>query len=126
MAERSSVDEDFARQLMERAKAEEVSLVGPGGLLSELTKTLLETALEAELTEELGYEPYEAAGRNSGNSRNGTRSKTVLTEVGPVELDVPRDRNGTFEPKLVRKRQRPLAGVDDPVISLVREPGPRL
>jgi putative transposase len=80
---------------------------------------VLETALEAELTEELGYEPHEAAGRNSGNSRNGTRSKTVLTEVGPVEIDVPRDRNGTFEPKLVRKRQRRLSGVDDLVISLV-------
>jgi transposase-like protein len=104
---------------MERAKAEGVSLVGPGGLLSGLTKTVLETALEAELTEDLGYEAHEPAGRNSGNSRNGTRSKTVLTEVGPVEIDVPRDRNGTFEPKLVRKRQRRLTGVDDLVISLV-------
>jgi transposase-like protein len=104
---------------MERAKAEGVSLVGPGGLLSGLTKTVLETALEAELTEDLGYEPHEPAGRNSGNSRNGTRSKTVLTEVGPVEIDVPRDRNGTFEPKLVGKRQRRLTGVDDLVISLV-------
>jgi transposase-like protein len=104
---------------MERAKAEGVSLVGPGGLLSGLTKTVLESALEAELTEDLGYEPHEEVGRNSGNSRNGTRSKTVLTEVGPVEIDVPRDRNGTFEPKLVRKRQRRLTGVDDLVISLV-------
>jgi transposase-like protein len=104
---------------MERAKAEGVSLVGPGGLLSGLMKTVLESALEAELTEDLGYEPHEEAGRNSGNSRNGTRPKTVLTEVGPVEIDVPRDRNGTFEPKLVRKRQRRLTGVDDLVISLV-------
>src|SRR2546426_2905540 len=115
----SAAEEDFARGLMERAKAEGVSLVGPGGLLSGLTKTVLETALEAELTEDLGYEAHEPAGRNSGNSRNGTRSKTVLTEVGPVEIDVPRDRNGTFEPKLVRKRQRRLTGVDDLVISLV-------
>ena len=119
VAERSSADEDLARELMERARAEGVSLVGPGGLLSGLTKTVLETALEAELAEELGYEPYEVAGRNSGNSRNGIRPKTVLTEVGPVEIDVPRDRNGTFEPKLVRKRQRRLTGVDDLVISLV-------
>jgi transposase-like protein len=104
---------------MERARAEGVSLVGPGGLLSGLTKTVLETALEAELTDHVGYEPYEAAGRNSGNSRNGTRPKTVLTEVGPVEVDVPRDRAGTFEPKLVRKRQRRMTGVDDLVISLV-------
>jgi len=115
----SAAEEDLARGLMERAKAEGVSLVGPGGLLSGLTKTVLETALEAELTEDLGYEAHEPAGRNSGNSRNGTRSKTVLTEVGPVEIDVPRDRNGTFEPKLVRKRQRRLTGVDDLVISLV-------
>jgi transposase-like protein len=112
-------EEDFARGLMERAKAEGVSLVGPGGLLSGLTKTVLETALEAELTEDLGYEPHEPARRNSGNSRNGARAKTVLTEVGPVEIDVPRDRNGTFEPKLVRKRQRRMTGVDDLVISLV-------
>src|SRR5712691_243528 len=115
----SAAEEDFARGLMDRAKAEGVSLVGPGGLLSGLTKTVLETALEAELTEDLGYEAHEPAGRNSGNSRNGTRSKTVLTEVGPVEIDVPRDRNGTFEPKLVRKRQRRMTGVDDLVISLV-------
>ncbi len=115
----TAAEEDLARSLMERAKAEGVSLVGPGGLLSGLTKTVLETALEAELSEDLGYEPNDPAGRNSGNSRNGTRSKTVLTEVGPVEIDVPRDRNGTFEPKLVRKRQRRMTGVDDLVISLV-------
>jgi putative transposase len=115
----TAAEEDFARGLMERAKAEGVSLVGPGGLLSGLTKTVLETALEAELTEDLGYEPHEPAGRNSGNSRNGTRSKAVLTEVGSVEIEVPRDRNGTFEPKLVRKRQRRMTGVDDLVISLV-------
>ncbi len=115
----TAAEEDLARSLMERAKAEGVSLVGPGGLLSGLTKTVLETALEAELTEDLGYEPNDAAGLNSGNSRNGTRAKTVLTEVGPVEIDVPRDRNGTFEPKLVRKRQRRMTGVDDLVISLV-------
>lgn len=112
-------EKEIARELMERAKAEGVNLVGPGGLLSGLTKTVLETALEAELTEDLGYEPHEPAGRNSGNSRNGTRSKTVLTEVGPVEIDVPRDRNGTFEPKIVGKRQRRMTGVDDLVISLV-------
>jgi len=115
----SPKEKEIARELMERAKAEGVNLVGPGGLLSGLTKTVIETALEAELTEDLGYEPHEAAGRNSGNSRNGTRSKTVLTEVGPVEIDVPRDRNGTFEPKIVGKRQRRMTGIDDLVISLV-------
>jgi putative transposase len=67
-----------------------VSLVGPGGLLSGLTKTVLESALDGELTEHLGYNPYDPAGHHSGNSRNGTRKKTVLTEIGPVELEVPR------------------------------------
>src|SRR5215510_10116562 len=78
-------DEDIARQLMERAKADGVSLVGPGGLLSGLTKTVLETALEAEMTEHVGYEPHDRAGHHSGNSRNGTRTKTVVTDIGPVE-----------------------------------------
>src|SRR5215216_3204076 len=112
-------DAELARQLMERGRAEGVSLVGPGGLLAGLTKTVLETALEAEMTEHVGYEPHDPAGRHSGNSRNGMRTKTVLTDVGPVTLDVPRDRNGTFEPRIVRKRQRRLTGVDDLVVSLV-------
>src|SRR3954451_11624204 len=80
-----AADEDIARQLMERAKAQGVSLVGPGGLLSGLTKTVLETALEAEMTEHVGYEPNDPGGHHSGNSRNGTRPKTVITDVGPVE-----------------------------------------
>jgi putative transposase len=112
-------DVEVARQLMDRARTEGVSLVGPGGLLSGLTKTVLETALEAELTEHVGYEPHDRAGHHSGNSRNGTRTKTVVTDIGPVEVDVPRDRNGTFEPQIVRKRQRRLTGVDDLVVSLV-------
>ncbi len=95
-----------------------MELVGPGGLLTGLTKTVLETALEAELDEHLGYPKHAVEGRNTGNSRNGTRSKTVLTEVGEVELEVPRDRDGSFEPKIVRKRQRRMSGVDELVISL--------
>jgi transposase-like protein len=85
--------------------------VGPGGLLGDLTKRVLEAGLEAEMTEHLGYDRHDPAG-NGGNSRNGTRAKTVITEVGPVEVDVPRDRDGSFEPRLVRKRQRRLGGVD--------------
>ena len=112
-------DVEVARQLMDRARAEGVSLVGPGGLLSGLTKTVLETALEAEMTGHVGHEAHDRAGRHSGNSRNGTRTKTVMTDIGPVEVDVPRDRNTTFEPKIVRKRQRRLVGVDDLVVSLV-------
>src|SRR6516162_9130409 len=86
--------QELAAELFERAKAEGVSLVGPGGLLSGLTKTVLETSLEAELTEHLGYEPHDPIGHHSGNSRNGSRTKTVLTEIGPVEIEVPRDRAG--------------------------------
>lgn len=83
----------MAEQLLERARAEGVSLVGPGGLLSGVTKTVLETALDAELTDHLGYEPHERVGAD--NSRNGYRAKTVLTDVGPVEVNVPRDRAGS-------------------------------
>src|SRR5918998_1159702 len=82
------LDEEVARDLLERARREGVSLVGPGGLLSGLTKTVLETALEAELTDHLGYEKHDPAGRNGANSRNGSRAKQVITEVGPVEVDV--------------------------------------
>jgi putative transposase len=114
----SSVEVELAQELLERARAEGVSLVGPGGLLQGLTKTVLETALEAEMTEHVGYEPHDPAGRNSGNSRNGTRTKTVLTDIGPVELDVPRDRDGSFAPVIVPKRKRRLSGVDDLVVSL--------
>src|SRR3954466_16038012 len=111
-------DEALGRELVERARSEGVELVGAGGLLTGLTKTVLETALEAELDEHLGYSKHAVEGRNSGNSRNGTRAKTVLTEVGEVELEVPRDREGSFEPKIVRKRQRRMSGVDELVISL--------
>jgi putative transposase len=110
--------QQLAVQLMDRARDEGVSLVGPGGLLSGLTKTVLESALEGELTEHLGYDPYDSVGHHSGNSRNGVRKKTVLTEIGPVELEVPRDRAGTFEPVIVPKRRRRLNGVDALVCSL--------
>jgi transposase-like protein len=83
-----------------------------------LTKTVLETALDEEMREHLGYEKHDPAGRNSGNSRNGTRAKTVLTEIGPVEIEVPRDTESTFEPQIVKKRQRRLTGVDEIVLSL--------
>ena len=111
-------DRSIAEQLVDQARADGVDLVGPGGLLSNLTKQVLETGLEVEMEEHLGYEKYAAEGRNGENSRNGTRSKTVITEVGPVDLDVPHDRDGSFEPKTVKKRQRRLDGVDSMVISL--------
>src|SRR3954449_7695741 len=108
----------LAAQLLAQAKEQGVELVGPNGLLNQLTKNVLETALDAEMTEHLGYDKHDPAGRGTGNSRNGTRSKTVLTEVGPVEISVPRDRDGSFEPKIVAKRQKRLTGVDEMVISL--------
>src|SRR5581483_6150099 len=116
---RDELDKQLATQLVEHARAQGTGLVGPDGLLGKLTKLVFEAGLEAEMSEHLGYEPYEVVGRNSGNSRNGVRSKTLTTEVGPIQIDVPRDRNGSFEPKLVRKRQRRLTGVDDMVCSLV-------
>jgi putative transposase len=101
---------ELAGRLLEQAKEQNIELVGPGGLLGQLAKNVLETALDAEMSEHLGYEKHNPAGRNSGNSRNGTRSKTVLTEIGPVEIEVPRDTESTFEPQIVKKRQRRLTG----------------
>jgi transposase-like protein len=74
--------------------------------LTGLTKTVLETALEAEMSEHVGYDKHDPAGRNGGNSRNGTRAKTVLTEVGPVEIEVPRDRDGSFDPVIAHEVRR--------------------
>src|SRR6266571_1703561 len=113
-----AVDEQLAKELVARARTEGAQLVGPGGLLSDLTKTVLETALEVEMEDDLGYAKHAPEGRDKGNSRNGSCSKTVLTEVGEVEIDVPRDRDGSFEPQIVKKRQRRLSGVDELVISL--------
>jgi transposase-like protein len=110
--------QQLAAELVEKARAEGIDLVGPGGLLTGLTKTVLETALDAELTDHLGYDKHDPAGRTGGNSRNGTRVKTVLTEVGPVEIEVPRDRDGSFDPQIVRKRQRRLDGINQLVLSL--------
>ncbi|MGX1700977.1 IS256 family transposase [Microbacterium sp. NPDC055357] len=108
--------QQIAEQLLAQAKEQGVSLVGPGGLLGSLTKTVLETALEAEMTEHLGYDKHQPS--TGENARNGTRSKTVLTEVGAVLIEVPRDRDGSFQPKIVRKRQRRLDGIDEIVLSL--------
>jgi transposase-like protein len=110
--------QQLAQELVEQARAEGVELVGQGGLLTRLTKSVLETALEAEMTEHLGYAKHDPMGRNGGNSRNGTRTKTVVTEIGPVDIEVPRDRDGSFAPAIVRKRQRRLDGVDEIVLSL--------
>ena len=118
-AGREGAEFELARQLAQRAQAEGLQLTGPGGLLGRLTKVVLEGALEGELDAHLGYAKHDPAGRDVENSRNGHRPKTVLTDVGPVEIDVPRDRDASFAPVIVAKRQRRLTGVDDMVISLV-------
>jgi putative transposase len=93
-------------------------ITGPNGLLKQLTGALVERALQAEMTGHLGYEPHAADGRGTGNSRNGTSPKTLTTEQGDIAVEVPRDRNGTFEPQLVKKHQRRFDGFDDKIISM--------
>jgi transposase-like protein len=104
--------------LIDQARADGLSLAGPDGLLSRVTKTVLESALNAELDEHLGYEKGDPAGRGAGNQRNGRSQKTVHTDVGSVRIDVPRDRNGEFEPKIVPKHARRIEGFDESIISL--------
>ena len=117
-AELSAADEQLLRELTERARTVGLKLTGEGGLLGRLTKMVVEGALEGELDDHLGYGKHDPAGRNGSNSRNGRRAKMVLTDTGPVEISVPRDRDASFEPKIVAKRQRRLTGVDEMVISL--------
>ena len=116
--ELSAADEQVLRELTERARTGGLKLTGEGGLLGKLTKMIIEGALEGELDDHLGYGKHDPAGRDGGNSRNGHRAKTVITDTGPVEISVPRDRDSSFEPKMVAKRQRRLTGVEDMVISL--------
>jgi putative transposase len=114
----ASVDAELVGRLVAQAREQGLQLSGEGGLLQQLTKIVLESALDGEITDHLGYDKHDPAGANSGNSRNGARAKTVLTDVGSVEIGVPRDRQGSFEPQIVRKRQRRLSGVEDLVLSL--------
>jgi putative transposase len=112
------LDGDVVARLTKDAQAAGIPLSGEGGLLKQLTKMVLETALQGEMDAHLGYGKHEPVGRNNGNSRNGTRPKTVVTDVGPVQIEVPRDRDASFTPRMVPKWQRRLSGVDDLVISL--------
>ena len=115
----SAAERDAARELVRLPRDRGVALTGPDVLLKALTKTVIETALDEEMSEHLGYDKFDPASRNRGNSCNGVRAKTVLTDAaGHVEIEVPRDRDGTFEPQLVKKRQRRLSDVDDVVLSL--------
>ena len=93
-------------------------IIGENGLLKQLTKALLERAMNAELTEHVGYEKHDPAGYNSGNSRNGATKKKLKGDFGEMELETPRDRNGSFEPAIVSKGQTRFDGFDDKIISM--------
>jgi putative transposase len=108
----------LADQLVAAARGQGIELTGPGGLLTGLTRQVLETALEVEMADHLGYDRHDRAGHGSGNSRNGSTAKTVRTDVGEVRIAVPRDRAGTFTPAVVPKHARRLAGFDEAVLSL--------
>ena len=115
------IDSRLVEQLVGRAREQGFALTGEGGLLGQLTKLVLESALEGEITDHLGYDKHERA-ETATNARKGSRSKTVLAEIGPVPIEVPievpRDRNGSFQPQIVGKHQRRLTGVDEMVLSL--------
>lgn len=106
--------EALAREMSKGVKTEE----DLEAVTRTLTKTLIETALKAEMTDHLGYEAHDRAGSGSGNSRNGTGAKTVVSRTGPLEIETPRDRNGDFEPQLVKKRQRRVTVIDEKIIPL--------
>jgi putative transposase len=114
---RRKLPDDVVDELLAGARTEE-EIVGPGGLLSQLTKRLVERALEVELTDHVGYDHHQEPPGGAGNTRNGTTPKTLITEHGRVGIDAPRDRDGSFEPRIVRKRQRRFEGFDDKILAL--------
>ncbi len=114
---RELLPDEVVDELLGGARGEG-KIVGPGGLLSQLTKRLVERAMEVELTDHLGYEPHLEPPGGAGNARNGSTPKTLITEHGPVQVDTPRDRNGTFEPQIVKKRQRRFEGFDEKILAL--------
>lgn len=109
--------DELLDEMLAGARTEE-EITGPDGLLSQLTRRLVERALEVELTDHLGYEPHQEPPGGVGNTRNGSTAKTLLTEQGEVRIETPRDRKGTFEPQIVRKRQRRFEGFDDKILAL--------
>jgi putative transposase len=110
--------QELAEELVGRARSDGVQLTGPGGLLTGITQMVLETALETELADHLGYDKGDPAGRGSPNVRNGHSAKTVHTDAGPVRIAVPRDRAGSFEPLVVPKHARRVGGFDTAILSL--------
>src|SRR5213083_1225787 len=117
MTKEKSIDNELIDNLLKDYKKPE-DLIGENGLLKQLTKQLLERAMTAELTEHVGYERHDPAGKKSGNSRNGNSAKTLKGSFGTMPIEVPRDRNGTFEPQIIEKHQTRFTGFDDNIISL--------
>ena len=111
------ISNEMIDELLAGASTEQ-EIAGPGGLLAELTKRLVERAMEVELTDHVGYEPHQEPPGGAGNTRNGTTPKTLITEHGKVQIDAARDRDGSFEPQIVRKRQRRFEGFDDKILAL--------
>jgi putative transposase len=111
------ISDELIDELLAGASTEE-EIAGPGGLLAQLTKRLVERAMEVELTDHLGYEPHQEPPGGSANQRNGTTPKTLITEHGKVQLDAPRDRDSSFQPQIVRKRQRRFQGFDEKILAL--------
>jgi putative transposase len=114
---RVTIDNELIDNLL-KDYTKPADLIGENGLLKQLTKQLLERAMAAEMSEHVGYEKHDAAGNNSGNSRNGKSAKTIKGSFGTMPLEVPRDRNGTFEPQIIEKHQRRFTGFDENIISL--------
>ena len=112
-----AIKEEWLDEVLKGCKTPE-DITGPNGVIKQLTKRLLEKALSAEMTEHLGYEKYSAEGYNRGNTRNGNGRKVVQTEHGEVEIETPRDREGSFEPQIIKKRQRRFEGFDDKILSM--------
>jgi hypothetical protein len=115
MSEPTKLESALDELLAGKSTAE---IVGPEGLLKQLTKALIERAMKAEMSHHLGYEEHAPEGRGSGNSRNGKSRKTVQGDFGAVEIEVPRDRNGTFDPKIIPKHERRFTGFDEKILSM--------
>ena len=118
------ISDEVIDQLLAGAQSEQ-EIAGPGGLLAQLTRRLVQRAMEVELTDHLGYDPHAEPPGGVGNTRNGTSPKRLITEHGQVDIDAPRDRDGSFEPRIVRKRQRRFEGFDDKILALYARGCPR-
>src|SRR5512135_2330963 len=112
-----AIDKEILDKLLADYKGPE-DLIGEQGLLKQLTKALVERAMEAELTHHLGYSKHDPAGRGTGNARNGSSKKTIQGDFGQAEIAVPRDRRGSFQPQIVPPHERRFTGFDDKILSL--------